>query len=207
MGRPYPTALAAPASAPLTDLELAAYCRAIDVYNEWGGVWAGLSLGRVAQDAAIAAVESYLRAKGPDARARIMGYVRDNCTGAAAILARLAPPPFPPIPPPRPALPPPLRLPEPVPVPSGEIPSTPGTPTILPYNRPAPPPPPPGPQAPPLGYACWSCGGRVVWDPGGPGCYPTGYDEATCRALSPSSPFGYPGPTAQTSSTAFPMSG
>lgn len=58
------------------------------------------------------------------------------------------------------------------------------------------------------GYACYSCGGRVVWGPGGPGCYPTGYDQATCQSLMHGGAPGLPGVVAQTPGmTAFPMSG
>lgn len=34
------------------------------------------------------------------------------------------------------------------------------------------------------GNACYSCGGQVSWGPGGPGCYPTGYSEETCRSFA-----------------------
>lgn len=41
--------------------------------------------------------------------------------------------------------------------------------------------------------ACYQCGGRITWGPGGPGCFRTNYDEATCRGLMQGSGSELPG--------------
>jgi len=207
----FPASLAA--AAPVTSAELAAYCRAVSVYNDWSGTWAETKAGQDAQQSARDAVETLLKGKDADWRRNILSYVRSNCPDSDALLDLIpvslpSTPPY--VSPGRPVrsedtgAPPRFRPgayaspgrpvpsedygmpPRYFPVPESAAPPRPMIPsTSQKVYFPSPVPPQTPAPGGEGGYACWLCpGGQYMWGlRPSPACQDRRLDEASCSHL------------------------